>query len=221
MVKDLGRAIGQLGDPRIRRILLQAVGATLLLLLGLVATVAGASRFLVETGVAWLDPLLPWLTGAGALVVAILLAPLAAISVLGLFVDAVADAVEARHYPGWGKARPIGVVEGLGQALRLLALTAGLNLLALPFYLLLPAFNLILYLVLNGFLLGREYFWTVAQRRMDARAVRDLYRHRRGAITFAGMVLALWALVPLVNLTLPVVGTAFMVHRYAALRARA
>jgi uncharacterized protein involved in cysteine biosynthesis len=217
MIGDVVRVFGQLDDPRLRTVLAKAIGATLLLLLALVAAAAVAVRLLVETGITWLDPLLPWLTGAGGLVAAVLLAPLAAISVLGLFVDSVAEAVEARHYPQWGQARPIALVEGLGQALRLLALTAVLNLLALPLYLLLPALNLLLYLGLNGYLLGREYFWTVAQRRMAPAELRALYRRRRGTITLAGVALALWALIPLVNLTLPVVGTAFMVHRYAAL----
>jgi CysZ protein len=47
--------------------------------------------------------------------------------------------------------------------LRLTVLTLLLNLLALPVYLLLPGINLFLFLALNGYLLGREYFEVVAQ----------------------------------------------------------
>ncbi len=218
MLVDLLKAFGHLGDARVARVLAKAVAATLVLLGGLVALVAGLTHWLVATGIGWLDPLLPWVSGAGALIVAVLLTPLAAMAVLGLFVDEVADAVEARAYPAWPPARSLGLVEGAWMGLRLLALAAVLNLLALPFYLLLPAINLVLYVLLNGYLLGREYFLTVAVRRTPRPAVPLLYRQHRGRLTLAGMALALVALVPILNLTVPVVGTAFMVHRYAKLQ---
>lgn len=214
-MQDLLRAFGQLSDPRVTRVLAKAIAATVALLVALVAVAAAATHWLVSTGVGWLDPLLPWFSGVGALVVAVLLTPLAAISVLGLFVDEVAAAVEAVHYPDWPPARGVGIASGFLQAARLLGLAAILNLLALPFYLFLPAANLAIYLLLNGYLLGNEYFATVAQRREPGGALRQLRRGHRFGITVAGMVLASLALVPFVNLTVPVVGTAFMVHRYA------
>ena len=217
MLNDLFRALRQLADPPVARILAKAVATTAALLLALVALAAGLTQALVATGIAWLDPLLPWFSGLGALVAAVLLTPLATMSVLGLFVDEVADAVEARHYPAWPRARAIGLVEGAMQSLRILGLAALLNLLALPLYLLLPALNLAIYLGLNGWLLGREYFVAVAQRRASPAELAHLRRQNRGRITLAGAMLALIALVPILNLTLPVVGTALMVHRFAAM----
>lgn len=217
MPNDLARALAQLADPSVRRVLARAMATTIALLAALVALVIVVTDWFAATGVAWLDPILPWLSGAGAVVLAVLLLPLAAISVLGLFVDEVAAAVEARYYPTWPPARGTGIVEGGLETLRLLGLTAALNLLALPVYLLFPALNLVVYLALNGVLLGREYFFAVAQRRAPRDERRRLYRRHRGRIVLGGVALALLALVPLANLTLPVVGTAFMVHRYARL----
>ena len=101
--------------------------------------------------------------------------------------------------------------------LRLTGLTLLLNLLALPAYLLLPGINLFLFLALNGYLLGREYFEVVALRRLDAAATRAA-RNRFGLRVFlGGVVIATLFALPLVNLVAPVVATAFMLHLFEAL----
>ncbi len=101
--------------------------------------------------------------------------------------------------------------------MRLSGLSLALNLLALPLYLLLPGINLFLFLALNGYLLGREYFDVVALRRLDAAAAKAM-RNRSGGRVFVGGVLiaGLFAL-PLINLIAPVVATAFMLHVFEAL----
>ncbi len=217
MLQDLGRVLEQVDDPRLWRVVLKSALASLGLLAVLVAALAWLTRALVATGIAWLDPLVPWLTAAGGLIAGLLLLPVATMSVMGLFADEVAAAVEARNYPDWPPAAPQGLFEALGQALRLLVATVLLNILALPLYLLLPGANLVIFLVLNGYLLGREYFETVAQRRLSAGEVRRVRRRHRGRIFLAGVAVAGLALVPIANLLVPVAGTALMVHRCARL----
>jgi len=91
----------------------------------------------------------------------------------------------------------------------------GLNLLLLPFYLLLlwfpPAYAVLFYGV-NGYLLGREYFEQVAMRRLDPEAARRLRRAHQGRIVLAGVAIAFLLTVPILNLIAPVLATAFMVH---------
>jgi uncharacterized protein involved in cysteine biosynthesis len=92
--------------------------------------------------------------------------------------------------------------------------------LALPVYLLAPGINVLLFLGLNGYLFGREYFEVVALRRLDVVGARRM-RQRFGARVFIGgvVIAALFAL-PLVNLVAPVIATAFMVHIFQELRRR-
>jgi uncharacterized protein involved in cysteine biosynthesis len=52
----------------------------------------------------------------------------------------------------------------------------------------------------------------VAMRRMTRRAARQRYAGQRGAILLSGGVLALAGLIPVLNLLIPVIGTAVMVH---------
>ena len=135
-----------------------------------------------------------------------------ATAVLGLFLDGVLARLEAQHYPALPPSRgmPLGTVLASGG--RLLGLTIGLNLLALPIYLLLPVINPLLFYSVNGYLLGREYFDLVALRRLDGIAATALWRERRGRWVLAGAAIAALLSLPIVNLAAPLVAASFMLH---------
>jgi CysZ protein len=94
-----------------------------------------------------------------------------------------------------------------------------LNILALPLYFV-PIINVFVFYLLNGYLLGREYFELVAARRFDAAGTRRLRRKFRGRVMLAGVVIAFLLTVPIVNLVTPVVATGFMLHVFERLRRR-
>ena len=71
-----------------------------------------------------------------------------------------------------------------------------------------PAF----YLLINGVLLGREFWEVVAPRRMSFEAAHALRRRHRFKVFVSGVVIALLFLIPVLNLIAPVIATAFMVH---------
>jgi uncharacterized protein involved in cysteine biosynthesis len=213
MLRDIERVLVQFRDPVLWRIVLKGVAATIVLAIATVVLLAWLVDILVATGIAWLDPVLPWLTGLGGVVAAVFLLPVVTASVLGLFVDEVAARVERVNYPELPAAAPASLLTGVLLTAKLLAMTLALNLLALPLYLLLPGANLLIFLALNGYLLAREYVEAVAQRRMRPPEIARLRREHRGRFFAAGVVLAGLALVPIANLLLPVAGTALMVHR--------
>jgi CysZ protein len=218
MLVALLRALAALPQPPLRRAvilgLLTAVAIFAGLWLGVAAllydTVAFAWRPL-----AWAVDLLG---GLAVIALTWLLFPAVVTLGMGLFLDRVAAAVEALDYPGQGPPRRQPWSEQLRALLRLTLLTLLLNLLALPVYAALPGINLFLFLGLNGYLLGREYFEVVALRRLDLSSARAL-RHRFGGRVFLGgvVIAGLFAL-PLVNLIAPVIATAFMLHVFEGLR---
>ena len=111
----------------------------------------------------------------------------------------------------------------IAGVLAFIAISLALNILALPLYLLLlflPPFNLFVFYLLNGYLLGREYFEIVAVRRLDMATAKLLRRTYRGRVFMTGVVIALLLTVPLVNLITPIVATAFMLHVFEGLRRR-
>jgi CysZ protein len=87
---------------------------------------------------------------------------------------------------------------------------------ALPFYLV-PGLNLVVYYVLNGYLLGPEYFEVVALRRLDEKSALALRRKYRAKVTFAGAGTALLLTIPFINMVAAVLGTAAMVHLFQSL----
>jgi CysZ protein len=220
LLKALILSVRQLFDPAVRRILVRCVLLALLTFVLLVAGVGLGLGALDPTGLAWLDGTLAVLGSLGAVVLAWLLFPIVIALTLGLFADEVIEAVERRHYPDLPPAPGMSLAQSTLGALRFTTVALALNLLVLPLYLL-PGANVILYLALNGYLLGREYFEQVAQRRLDWRALARLRRSARGRLWAAGVLTAALLTVPVLNLVAPVIATSLMVHVFEGLCRRA
>lgn len=220
MLSALTRAFGQLGDPAIRRVLWIGMAVAVAMIVALTSGVTWLLANVEVPGFDWVTGLLQWLGGFAALVMSLFLFPGVVGMVSSLFLDDVAAAVENRHYPALGAARRQGLGETVGTALRFLLVLIGFNLLALIASLIVPPFSLFFFYSVNGYLLGREYFELVAQRRMDPASATALRRRYRWRVVSAGVVIAVLVSIPVVNLLAPVLGTAFMVHIVQGLAAR-
>ena len=236
MFSALAKAFGQLSDPAFRRVLVRSVLAALVVFIavwvvawfGLSWAGEALSGWIAaqEPGGFWVE-VVEWLFGAagvvGVLVASFFLFPGVMLVALSLMLDDIAQAVERRHYPELPPARAQPIGEAVMAALTFAAVMLLLNLLALPIYLLLlfaPPLNLFVFYLLNGYLLGREYFELVAARRFDAAGVRRLRRKYKGRVMLAGVVIAFLLTVPIVNLVTPIVATGFMLHVFERLRRR-
>ncbi|HAP99075.1 MAG TPA: hypothetical protein DCQ35_03365, partial [Rhodospirillum rubrum] len=167
MLNALAKAFAQLGDPKVRRVLLISIGLTILGYIGLVAGLSFGLGAVQATDILWLDTVIDWAAGGAVVVLALLFFPALVTLVSGLFLDGVADAVDARHYPDLGAPRAIPLSETVISTLQFTLITVGLNILALPLYLLVPGVSLIAFYALNGYLISREFFELAAHRRMD------------------------------------------------------
>lgn len=177
-------ALGQLGDPRFRRVLGLGVVITILLLIlattGLVwfvGWIVGDSPSLPWIGeITWFDDILSW--GSVLLMLGLstfLMVPVAS-AITSMFLDEVAQAVEDRHYPHMPKADAVSFYDGLVDSVNFLGVIVVANVLALFVYLLLPFSTILLFWALNGFLLGREYFTLAAMRRVGRARAKELRR---------------------------------------------
>jgi len=220
MIDVFVRALAQLGDPRLRRVLWLSLGLSVLICLVLAAS-SGAILALVQfVSLGWLEATIDFLGGIFTVVLILLLFPAFVGMVAGFYMETVASAVEARHYPGLPPARHQPVWEAVWVGVRFGLYLIVLNLLALPLYLV-PGLGMIVYYVLNGFILGREYFEFAAMRRLPAGAAGTVRKAHGIRVFIAGMGLALVASLPVVNLLLPIVGTAVMVHVFTRLESSA
>lgn len=213
-------ALGQIGDPRFRGVLLKGVGLTLLLLISIYA--------LVYFGVLWLLPesfSLPWIGEIGVaerliswgsvilmMVLSVFLMVPVASAFTGIFLDEVADAVEARHYGQLGPAAHVGLADNLRESLTFLGVIVVANGAALVLYIT-PLAPFVFY-GLNGFLLAREYFRMVAVRRMGRREAGQAFRRNLLTVWAAGILMAVPLSIPLMNLVVPILGAATFTHLF-------
>ncbi|MCK5945483.1 MAG: EI24 domain-containing protein [Planctomycetes bacterium] len=157
---------------------------------------------------------LAWLEGLATLVLAWFLFPVVASVFVALFLDHICAAVERRHYPGLPKAAGISIVQSLGVTLSYLAALVLANVLLLVLLLVFPPAYPVAWLVVNGWLVGREYLELVALRRMTPKEAKALHRRRGNECLATGAVIAFLMTMPFVNLIVPVFAAALMVHRY-------
>jgi uncharacterized protein involved in cysteine biosynthesis len=219
MLSAFAKAFGQLSDAPIRRLVLVCLGGAILAFGLLFALIGWTLGHTVLFDIWWLEGVVDGLGALATLALTWLLFPAVASALIGLFLDRIAAAVEARHYPGLAPARPIGFIESLITAGKLVAAMLVLNILALPLYLF-PGINLLVFFGLNGYLLGREYCELAALRRMDGKAAEGLRKAHGIRVFLAGVVIAFLLTLPGINLIAPVVGTAAMVHLVEAWRPR-
>ncbi len=209
MLQNLLSALRQFDDRRIQKLLLLSIAVAI----GVLIVLTIASQWLLDTfantGWTWLNWIVQIAGLGGAAVLAYLLFPILMSAVIGLFLDQVIDAVEDRHYPGLIAVRQQPVGETIAGAIRFAAIALGANVLVLPLYLI-PGANIPIFLALNGYLLGREYFEQIAVRRMPAREARSLRRRNQRRCWLAGIVLAVMLLIPFFNLVASIAGIAFM-----------
>ncbi|MBO1080220.1 EI24 domain-containing protein [Roseomonas haemaphysalidis] len=201
----------QIGEPGFRWPLFKGVGGAILAFAALIGLADWGVASLVG-GQGWLATLAGLLGGLLVLVSAVWLFVPVTMAIAGLFLDEVADAVERRHYPSLppaeGSALHSQAWAGLTLGVRLL----GLTLLVAPLALFLPPVGAVAFWAIAAVSLGYGLFDGVAQRRMSIAESHRLRARMRGPILVLGGVLALLALVPLLNLTVPVLGTAAMTH---------
>lgn len=212
MLNDLIRAFGMLTDAAVQRTFLLSLGVAVLMLAALFPATITAVEAAGSTGYVWLDRLLEVLSLAGTAVLAWFLFPTVVAAVLGFLLDGVVAATERRHFPGLPPAADQPVLRTLPYALGFGALVLALNVLALPLYLV-PGLNIPVYLVLNGYLLGREYVELVLARRHALAALRTVRPRYRRQLWTTGLVTALLLLVPILNLLAPMVGGALATLR--------
>lgn len=231
MIAEAARAaISRLFTREFRVVFLKSLALTVLTL---AAAWFGLRELFEVFAWPWLDALLPglpswagWLglvaavfAGLGlALALALLVAPVTAL-VAGLFLDDVAELVERTDYPADPPGRAMPALAALWLSTKFLGVAIAGNVLAL-LMLLLPGVNVAAFFLVNGYLLGREFFEFAAMRFRPEAEAKAMRRRNRMTVFGAGLVIAAFLAVPLLNLLTPLFAAAMMVHLHKMIAAR-
>jgi CysZ protein len=221
-------ALGQIADPRFRRVLFLGIGLTIALLIGAYAGFLAFINWLVGEDVTlpilgevqWVNDLISWSSLLFMLILSVFLMVPVASAITSMFLDEVAQAVEDRHYPTLPPASPVPFVAALRDTLSFLGVLILANVLALILYVMFAPAAPVIFWALNGFLLGREYFTLAAMRRVGRKNAKRLRRRHLGTIWLAGFLMAIPLSLPLVNLLIPIFGAATFTHIFQQINLR-
>jgi uncharacterized protein involved in cysteine biosynthesis len=225
------KALSQILSQPMRSILWKSVGLALVLIVVVAVLLQRLLSWFAGSGELWAESMLgpgfhtplnilAWFVsiaaGLGIIAGAVFLMPAITSLVASVFVDDVADIVEREHYPAErpGMALPIGraMIEGSKTAL----LTILVYLIALPFVFIAGA-GLIAFFIATAWLLGREYFELAAMRFRTPEEAKLMRKQNAATVFTAGLFIAAFVSIPIVNLATPLFGMAFMVHMHKRL----
>lgn len=221
-LSDVGKAVVQFRDPAFQSVFWRGMGLTFVLLAAFGAALVWGLNLLLPDEIAlpflgevgWVDDIASGASILGLLVLSVFLMVPVASAVIGFFLDDVTDAVERRHYPHLPPAPSLSVTDAVRDGLAFFGVLVLANIAAFALYLAFAPFAPFIFLAMNGFLLGREYFQLVAARRLGRSGAAALRRRYAIHIWAAGCLMALPLTVPVVNLAVPLLGAAAFTHLY-------
>ncbi|WP_411837182.1 EI24 domain-containing protein [Paracoccus sp. ME4] len=219
-VTALARGWADLLRPSVLRLAVLGVALTLVLFVALQAAIFWALRLWLPGGLE-----LPWLGAVqfgdvlswGSLALfpvmgIFLMAPVAA-GFAGLFSETVAARVEAIHYPH-RQGRSLDFFDGLLESVAVVAAVLGVAALSLILTPFIGPFAPVLFFGANGWLLGREFFQMAARRHLKEGPARALRQAHSGKVTATGVLVAVGLVIPVVNVTVPLLAAAAFTHLF-------
>jgi len=231
MLGAAAQALSQMGSRPFRAVLLKSIGLALILLIiigmGLqhfLVSLLGAGEGLAKQSLGpslhlplmIVSYLLSLATTLGLIAGSVLLMPVVTALMASLFVDDIALAVERSCYPDEPVGRALPVMRAAIEGVRTALLAAVVYLAALPL-LLLAGFGAVIFFLCTAYILGREYFELAAMRYRPVAEARTLRRLHAGTLFVAGLFIAAFVSIPVVNLATPLFAMAFMVHMHKRL----
>jgi uncharacterized protein involved in cysteine biosynthesis len=205
-------------------VLLKAAALALLVivLLGvalnrLLAWMVGGGAAWAEAGTGWHSPweILAWILSIvmtlGMITGAVFVMPAVTAFVGTFFTDEIGEEVERTHYPAEPVGRALPLPRAIYEGLKTGLLALVIYLCAVPF-LLVAGLGLVIMFLASAYLLGREYFLLAAMRFRPPDEAKALRRAQRTRVFLAGLLIALFVSVPIINLATPLFAMALMVH---------
>jgi uncharacterized protein involved in cysteine biosynthesis len=214
MIRAFELAVRQLGDPKLRGVIWWSLALSIALQVAIAAFVLWllpSSHFSWE----WGNKIIAWLSDAGVVVLALIFFPASFGIVISVFMEKIADIVESEHYPALGPARGIPIWTGVWTGVAFLLAVIAINLVMLPLYIVaifVVGLGAVLFYAINGWLTGRLYYEQVALRRLPPPEVKAWRRANSGVLWLTGIIIVFLGTIPILNLIVPVLGVAAMVH---------
>jgi CysZ protein len=216
MLQDAIDSFVDVFSPPFRSVMVKSLTLTLavLILAGFALDRLALSFVHIETS--WLATTISILVGLGLIAGLILLAAPTTSLVAGFFLDEIAGIVEREVDPVGAPGKPAPVLDSALFALRFAALSLVVTLFAIVL-LFVPGLGFAAWMAANAYLLGREYFELAAMRFRSVAEAREMRRRFSAPAYLAGLFIAGFVAIPLLNLFTPLFATALMARLHKRL----
>jgi CysZ protein len=216
MLRDAIDSFSDVFSPAFRYVMVKSLALTVavLIVVGFGLDRLALSFVHVQSG--WLATAISLLIGLGLVAGLVLLAAPTTSLVAGFFLDEIAGIVEREVDPTGVPGQPAPAIDSALYALRFAALSLLVTLAALVL-LFVPGFGLVAWIGANAYLLGREYFELAAMRFRSVAEARAMRRHFAMPVYLAGLFIAGFVAIPVLNLFTPLFATALMARLHKRL----
>jgi len=226
MIDDAIKALTQMVAPQLRAVLWKSIGLALVLIVlagivldRLILWLVGAGSTSVETtlgphahlpvsALAWL---LSVAASLGVVAGSIFLMPAVTAFVASFFADQIGEEVERAYYPTDPPGQALPLLRAMTEGTKTALLAIVVYLCATPL-LLLVGFGAVIFFLATAWLLSREYFELAAMRFRSPEEAKALRKRNATTVYIAGLFIAAFVSIPIVNLATPLFAMALMVH---------
>jgi CysZ protein len=216
MLQDAIDSFSDIFSPPFRQVMVKSLALTVAVL---VVAGFGLDRLaltFVHVQSGWLATAISLLVGLGLVAGLVVLAAPTTSLVAGFFLDEIAGIVEREVDPTGVPGQPAPMVDSALYALRFAALSLLVTLAALVL-LFVPGFGFVAWIGANAYLLGREYFELAAMRFRSVAEARAMRQHFAMQVYLAGLFIAGFVAIPVLNLFTPLFATALMARLHKRL----
>jgi CysZ protein len=214
MLSSAASAFAQMLDRKFRGVLWLGVAGTIALFFALLLLLRWVVDYVPNFGLHWVQDAVLILSNFLLTIAFIFMGAPIAQAFASIFMDRVAGAVEAKHYPDVRQGQGATTWGLLGAGLTFTAISLVLNLLAFPLQIAVPGIGTVVVLLINGYLTGRTFFELAALRHMTGREAKGLRRRHRVRLFLGGVLISFLAMIPFLNFFVPLFGAAMMTHEY-------
>ena len=213
MIADALDTFAQIFSPPFRNVMWKSLGLTAAILALAGIALDRLALSFVHVGPPWLNLLLSIVLALGLVAGLVFLAAPTVSLVATFYLDDIAALVEQTVDPNGPKGRPLPLVPSLAMGLRFAVLSIVVNVVVLALTIF-TGVGLAAFFVLNGYLLGREFFELAAMRHVSAAEARSLFLRHWYEVFLAGVIVSALVAVPVLNLLTPLFATAFLTRVY-------
>jgi CysZ protein len=218
------KALTQMFSPPFRRVLFKSIGLALLMIILVGIGLNRVFSWMADSGAVWAEAsigghtawqVLAWILSfaatLGVITGAVFLMPAVSAFVGSFFVDEIGEEVERTYYPAEAPGRALSIAPAVFEGTKTALVSILIYLCAVPF-LLFAGLGLVIMFVATAYLLSREYFLLAAMRFRSPAEAKEMRRAHRTSIMFAGLPIAMFVSIPILNLATPLFAMAMMVH---------